>query len=185
MKSFHTFALTVAAVLGLSSVVFAAPKKPLVIYFSWSGNTRTIAQMIQESTGADLFEVQVVNPYPSDYHATVDVAKKEKNANARPSLKMIKIPNLANYDMVLIGSPCWWGTLPMAMMALLEANDLSGKSVAEFMTHEGSGLGSSEDDVKKLCPKSKILEPIAIRGGRVRNAQSEVNAWLKKIGAVQ
>jgi flavodoxin len=178
--------MTVAAVLCTAGLAFAAQtKKPLIVYFSSTGNTRTVAKEIQKSTGGDLFEIQTVKPYPQDYTKRTEVAKKEQQDNARPALKVTKIPNLAKYDTVILGTPCWWGDLPMAAVTLLEANDLSSKSVAQFMTHGGSGLGSSEATVRRLCPKSKILKPVAILGSEAGNSQAEVDKWLKSDGIIK
>lgn len=182
MKMFLTIVLTVSALLGAACFASAAPaKKPLIIYFSWSGNARAVAQKVQKSTGGDLFEVQPSKPYPTDYSKCCDVARKEQNAGARPALKVTKIPNLAGYDTVILGTPCWWGDLPMPVFTLLEANDLAGKSVAQYMTHGGSGLGRSESTVRRLCPRSKILRAIAISDG----SQEEVDKWLRSNGLIK
>lgn len=187
MKQLLVFAAVAATVFAViaarATESFAAPKNVLIAYFSRSGNTLTIARQIQKAAGGDLFEIATAKPYPKDYHATVDLAQKELRENARPALKTAKVPNLASYDFVFIGSPNWWGTLPTPVMTFLEENDMSGRTVAQFITHEGSGFGRSERDLKKLCPKSKIVEGIEVRGGSVNSAQDDVSAWVKKIGA--
>lgn len=158
--------------------------KILVAYFSHSGNTRVIAQIIQKETGAALFEIQAVKPYPQDYDEVVAVAKKEKAANARPVLKN-HLSNIQEYDVVFLGFPNWWGSFPMAVATFLEESDLAGKTVIPFCTHEGSYMGSSERDLAKLEPKAKRLEGLAIRGRSVKEAQEEVSEWIKKIGIVK
>jgi len=149
------------------------------------GNTEYMAKMIQGLTDADIFEIKPVKPYPDDYTKRTEVAKKEQQDNARPALKVTKIPNLAKYDTIILGTPCWWGDLPMPVFTLLETNDLAGKTVAQFMTHGGSGLGSSEATVRRLCPKSRILKPVAIFGSEAGNSQTEVNKWLKNDGIIK
>lgn len=186
MRLLLTAALAVAAVFGLLTLGAgesrAAEGKTLIVYFSWGGNTRQIAQQIQKRVGGDFFEVEREKAYPTEYRATTQEARKELDSNARPALKRDKVPNLADYDVVFIGTPNWWGTLPTPVMTFLEANDLSGKTVAQFITHEGSGVGRSSSDLKRLAPKASFTEVLAIRGGRVSGAQGEVDGWLKSIG---
>lgn len=158
-------------------------KKMLVVYFSHTGNTRTMAEQIQKAAGADIFEIVTVDPYPSDYDTVVAQAKKEQEANFRPKLKS-SCGSIADYDVVFIGSPSWWGTFGMAVMTFLEGVDLAGKTVVPFITHEGSALGRAPADLKKLCPKSTYLTGHAVFGSRVRSAAGEVGAWLKSIGVV-
>ena len=155
-------------------------KKILVAYFSWSGNTREIAGQIRDRTGGDLFEIKTVNAYPTEYRACTDAAKKEQNENARPALST-KIDDMDDYGVVFIGYPNWWGTIPMALFTFFEQYDFSGKTVIPFCTHEGSGFGRSVSDIEKLCPKSTLLEGVAIRGSGVKSAQNTVGAWLEKI----
>ncbi|MDO4587986.1 MAG: flavodoxin [Planctomycetia bacterium] len=158
-------------------------KKILVVYFSHSGNTRTMAQQIQKATNGDLFEIVTVDKYPRDYDAVVAQAKKEQEANYRPALKT-KCDNINDYDVVFVGSPSWWGTVGMAVMTFLESVDLSGKTVVPFMTHEGSGLGRTVADLKKLCPESNFLTGHAIFGSRIKSSESQVVSWLRQIGIV-
>ena len=186
MKKTLILAAAAATLLCAAGFAFAAPaKKTLIVYFSFTGNTRAVAKEIQKSTGGDLFEVQTVKPYPDDYTKRTEVAKKEQQDNARPALKVTKIPNLTKYDAIILGTPCWWGDLPMPVFTLLEANDLAGKTVAQFMTHGGSGLGRSESTVRRLCPRSKILKAIAISGSDAGDSQAEVDKWLKANGIIK
>ncbi len=152
----------------------------LVAYFSHSGNTRAIANQIYESVG-DIFEIEPVDPYPRDYDEVVAQARKELKEEYRPKLKT-KVENMGSYNVVFVGYPNWWGTVPMPVATFLSEYDLSGKTIVPFCTHEGSGLGRSVSDIKKLCHKSTVREGIAIRGGDARNALDEVSEWLRKIG---
>jgi flavodoxin len=169
--------------------------KCLIAYFSRSGNnyvngtimnlpvgnTEVIAKMIQEMTKGDLFHIEAVNAYPEDYTETTDVAKGELRTNARPKLTS-HLESIASYDVVFLGHPNWWGTMPMPVFTFLEEYNLSGKTIAPFCTHEGSGLGRSVSDIRKMCPQSTVLDGLAIRGGDVKNAQNEVSGWLRDIG---
>jgi len=155
-------------------------KKILVAYFSHSGNTCEIANQIHKSAGGDIFEIQAVKPYPDDYDAVVQQAKQELKSGHIPALKT-KIENIKSYDLVFIGYPNWCGTIPATVRAFLSEYDFSEKTIIPFCTHEGSGLGRSSADISKLCPKSTLLDGVAVRGGDVKTAQSKVSDWLKKI----
>ena len=152
----------------------------LVVYFSHSGNTREIAGQIQAITGGDILEIQSQKPYPKDYDAVVEQARIELDSGYIPVLKA-KIKNIEKYETVIIGYPNWWATIPAPVKTFLSEYDFSGKSIAPFCTHEGSGLGRSVTDISKLCAGAKMLEGLEIRGSGVKNAQSKVSEWLRKI----
>jgi len=145
------------------------------------GNTEVAAKMAQELTGGDLFEICTVKSYPADYTETTEVATVEKRTNARPELST-RVNNMDQYDTIILGYPNWWGTFPMALFTFLEEYDFTGKTILPFCTHEGSGLGSSERDIKKLCPNAKVLPGLAIRGGSVQSARENIKSWISKKG---
>ena len=155
-------------------------QKILVAYFSHTGNTREIADQVHKSVGGDIFEIQSVKPYPHDYNAVVQQARQELDSGYKPALKT-KCENIESYDLVFIGYPIWWGTVPAPVKTFLSEYDFSGKTIAPFCTHEGSGLGRSTADISKLCPKSTVLDGVAIRGSIVKTAQNKVSEWLGKI----
>jgi flavodoxin len=155
-------------------------RKILVAYFSHSGNTREVAEQIHKNVGGDIFEIKAATPYPDDYDAVVKQAKQELASGYRPALKAT-IENIRSYDVVFIGYPNWCGTIPAPVATLLSEGDFTGKTIAPFCTHEGGGPGRSVSDISKLCPKSTILEIIAIRGREVTSAQNEVSGWLRKV----
>jgi flavodoxin len=169
--------------------------KCLIAYFSRSGNnyvggsivnlevgnTEVVATMIQELTDGDLFHIEAVNAYPKDYTETTEVAKQELRTNARPTLAS-HLETPASYDVIFLGYPNWWGTMPMPVFTFLEEYDLAGKTIAPFCTHEGSALGRSVADIKGLCPKSTVLEGLPIRGSDVKTARNKVAGWLREIG---
>ena len=172
-----------------------ANSKSLIAYFSRKGNnyvagsivnlpignTEVIAKKIQELTGSDMFEIKTVKSYPEDYTETTNVAKKELSNNSRPELTEI-VDDMDSYDVIYIGYPNWYGTMPMAVFTFLESYDFSGKTIIPYCTHEGSGLGQSVRDIKKLCPNSRVLDGLAIKGGSVNRNQNDVSAWLHKLG---
>lgn len=151
--------------------------KALVIYFSHSGNTRVIAQKIQAAVGADLFEVKPVDAYPVDYDTVVKQAKKEIDAGYQPAIQA-SVENLSQYDTIYFGSPCWWGTIAPPLATLLTNSDFSGKTIRPFMTHEGSGMGRSIADIRKMAPKADVQNGLAIWGHSVKQAQAEVERWV-------
>ena len=165
----------------------------LVIYFSRKGenyfggelkdiekgNTEVIAEYIQEFAGADLFKVEAVNDYPEDYMKCIDIAKKEQQADSRPEIKET-LSDISKYDTIYIGFPNWWGTLPMPMFTQLEQLDFAGKVVKPFVTHEGSGFGSSLKDLEKLCAGAEIKKGLSIPGANVYDVSDKVNAWINE-----
>lgn len=141
------------------------------------GNTEIVAKTIQELVGGELFEIKTVKQYPIDYSETTEVAKIELRTNARPELTD-KVKYMDDYDVIYLGYPNWWNTFPMAVFTFLESYDFSGKTIIPFCTHEGSGLGNSERDIQRTCPKATVKKGIAIRGGNVNNAKDLIKSWL-------
>lgn len=171
-------------------------QKVLIVYFSRTGeqysvgnikegNTAIIAKMIAAKTGGDLFEIKLSNDtYPAQYRPLTEVAQQEKRTNARPAVAG-KVANFADYDTVFVGSPNWWGDLPMVVYTFLEQYDWSGKKIAPFVTHEGSGLSSIPASIKKTT-EAEVLNGFSVYGHEAQNdresAQLKVDAWLKKLG---
>ncbi|MDD2319459.1 MAG: flavodoxin [Geobacteraceae bacterium] len=145
------------------------------------GNTEVIARKIQGLTGSDLFQIQTVQPYPEDYTEATRVAQDELSGNARPELTEM-VTDMDSYEVIYLGYPNWWGTMPMAVFTFLDSYDFSEKTIVPYCTHEGSGPGSSERDIKKLCPTAKMLSGLAIKGGTVGRADKDLANWLKKLG---
>lgn len=156
----------------------------LVAYYSYSGNTKVVAEQIHKNTGGDIFEIQPVKSYPKEYNSVVNQAKKEISDNFKPELKN-KINDIDKYDIIFIGSPCWWATIAPPVATFLTSYDFSGKTIIPFMTHEGSRMGQSEKDIKKLCPKATLLKGLPIRGEQVEHAEKDVVKWLKAIEIIQ
>lgn len=143
------------------------------------GNTERVAEFIQNAVGGDLFEVDTVKPYSDSYMTCIEEAKQELRVNARPEIKAFP-DNPDRYDTIFVGYPNWWGTMPMCMFTLLEKYDLTGKTIIPFCTNEGSGMGSSERDLKKLCAGATIKAGLSIHGAEAENSESKVAAWAKK-----
>lgn len=141
------------------------------------GNTEVAAGIIKELTGADLFKIEQVQPYAKNYNECIEQARADQRSNARPELK--KYPgNIDGYDEIYLGFPNYWSTMPMAVFTFLEHFDFSGKVIKPFCTHEGSGMGSSVSDIKKLCPAARVEKGLAIRGGSVNQSKAEIEKWI-------
>lgn len=149
-----------------------------------TGNTEVAAGMIEGLAGDDLFKIDPVRAYPDDYTEVTEVAKKELKENARPALKK-NLGDIGDYDTVILGYPNWWGTMPMAVRTFLESKDFSGKTILPFCTHEGSGMGHSESDIKRLCPGAEVLPGLSIIGGNVRRAEGDIARWLRNKGIIE
>lgn len=155
--------------------------KILVVYFSQSGNTETVANIIHNEVGGDIIKLETVQPYPSDYNELVDYAQNEQKQNARPELKT-KIDNIEQYNIIFLGYPNWWADMPMPLYTFLDEYDLSEKTIAPFITHGGSGLSGTPDKIKQEEPNAIVLEGLAVSGSQAKNSQSTVKNWLSEIG---
>ena len=167
--------------------------KNLIIYYSrkgenyWNGsikniekgNTEIVAEFIQKAVGGDLFEVDTVKTYAADYYDCTTEAKEELRSNARPELKKY-LDSIDGYDNIFVCGPCWWGTFPCAVFTQLERLDWKDKKVMAVMTHEGSGLGSCERDLKKICAGASFGKGLAVHGAEASRSESIVAAWAKK-----
>ena len=165
----------------------------LIVYYSrkgqnyWNGsiknltkgNTEIVAEFIQKAVGGDLFEVDTLTPYATDYYACIDEAKEELRVNARPAIKGY-VADIAKYDTVFVGYPNWWGQMPMCMCTFLEHYDLTGKKIVPFCTNEGSGMGSSERQLKSVCKGALVATGLSIHGAEAAQSESKVAAWAKK-----
>jgi len=143
------------------------------------GNAEWLASYIQEVTDADLFRVEPVKEYPADYTACTEEAKKELTKKARPQLKNY-LAGLDGYDRICIVGPCWWGTFPTPMFTQLEKLDWKGKKVCIVMTHEGSGLGNSERDLKKTCKGARFGKSLAVFGHQTMESKVLVQEWARE-----
>lgn len=144
------------------------------------GNTEVAAGMIQKLSGGDIFKIETVKDYPTGYDETTRVAQEEQSQNARPPI-IGRVEGMEEYDMLILGFPNWWGTMPMPVYTFLEAYDFSGTTILPFCTHEGSGLGRSEGEIKRLCPRASVTKGLAIQGTRVQKSEAAISAWLEGI----
>ena len=155
--------------------------KSLVVYFSWSGNTENVANSIQNQTDADIFEIIPQTPYSDDYDTVVDFAQEEQRADARPAISG-SIENIAQYDVVYVGFPNWWGDMPMILYTFFDSYDLSGKTIAPFCTSGGSGLSNTVNEIKSLESGAAVTKGLHIGSSSSSNPEHAVKAWLDEIG---
>lgn len=143
------------------------------------GNTEVAAGIISELTGADSFKIEQVQSYSDDYNECIAQAQSDQKRDARPELKSYP-DNIDAYDTIYLGFPNYWSTMPMAVFTFLEHFDFTGKTIKPFCTHEGSGMGSSVSDIKKLCPSAKVDKGLAIHGGSVQRARKDIENWINE-----
>lgn len=154
-------------------------RRVLVAYYSWSGNTRYVAEQIQKLTGGELLEIRPVQPYPPNFHACVAQAQKELDTGFRPQLRGMP-QNLDDYDVIFIGSPNWWHTIAPPLTAFLSAYNLTGKMVVPFITHGGGGMQNCERDVGRQCGKATVLKAAAFSDRGIRDLDAEIAAWIEE-----
>lgn len=156
----------------------AVSKNPriLVAYFSYSGNTARGAKLIAEMTGGDLFEIQMQRPYSGGIY---EASQKDLRAYYKPTLAS-HVKNMAQYDVILLGYPTWWGTLPMPVVSFLEEYDFSGKTIVNFSSHGGTKFGDSVSALSKKALQSYI--GIGYEWEYSRHDRKEIEAWLLQNG---
>ena len=171
------------------------PSKVIIIYFSRPGenhdvgiveigNTKMMVSYIKELYDLEDFEIIPETPYPKLYNDTVEIARKQKNSGARPPL-LHNLTDISNYDIILLGYPIWFQHLPNIVMTQLEIlkTQFKGKIIYPFVTHEGSKLGLSIDDIKLFAPDAIVKDGFPLRGTEARNETSHesIKNWLNQI----
>lgn len=150
----------------------------LIAFFSWGGNTRGVAEEIQAQTGADLFEIELVNPYSTDYNTVLDQAQHDQNIQARPELSK-HVEDFEQYDTILLGYPNWWASIPMPIASFLEEYDFAGKTIIPFCSHGGGRFGQSLTAIAKLAPDATMGEGLSIHYSGGSSLSADVEAWLE------
>lgn len=156
--------------------------KILVAYFSWGGTTQRMAQEIVRQTGADLFRIEPVVPYPTEYTPCTEVAREEKDNNARPAIAS-EVENWADYDTVFIGCPVWWWTTPMIICTFAESYDFKGKTVVPFCTYAATYRDETLARIVELTPDAEHLTGEGLTSGRIN--EQNISSWLKEIGLIE
>lgn len=153
--------------------------KILVAYFSWGGTTQRVAEEIVRQTGADVFRIEPVVPYPTEYTPCTEVALEERDNDARPAIKAT-VENWEDYDVVFIGCPVWWHTAPMIISTFAESYDFAGKTVIPFCTYAATYRDETLQKIVDLTPSAEHLTGFGSTG-----STSGVENWLRGIGMVE
>ena len=147
------------------------------------GNTEIVVNKMKEMIDADTFKIEMKNPYSPVYMTCIEEAKKDLRAKARPEL--VSMPaSIDEYDTVILAYPNYWGTMPMAVYTFLENFDFTGKTILPLCTNEGSGMGSSEREIRKTCPGADVKRGLPVTGSTAANSKSSVERWLKANGMI-
>ncbi|KAH0786007.1 flavodoxin [Histomonas meleagridis] len=156
-------------------------KKVLIAFYTKTGITKQVADIIKENVGGDQFQIQTVTPYPDNHDVLIEQVKREQSNGVFPEI--VSKGDISPYDVIFVGSPCWWGRLSSPVGAFLKSHDFTGKIIIPFITHGGSGLASTVSDMKKYAPGATFLNGCAFGDKRwVRQFQrSEVENWLHKM----
>lgn len=165
---------------GASQNMSTNSKKILVAYFSWSGNTKAVAEEIHKQVGGDIVEIVPATPYSETYSVTVAKAKAEQAANARPAIST-KIADFDKYDVIFLGYPNWWGSYPIPVATFVETYKLDGKTVAPFFTHGGGGKQRCLSDLQKLAPNAKFTQDLVLSGSSAKSSQAQIKSWLDSL----
>ena len=153
-------------------------KKSLVPFYSWSGSTRRIAQIIAEKTGADLRELQPETPYSQNYNAVLSQAKQEIQQKQYPALRPIDMDWNA-YDVVYLGTPNWWSSIAPPVSSFLHEVMPTDKTIIPVCTHGGGGEGHIAHDMRSYCIGCDVLPLLSIQGEGGKRAEAQVEQWLK------
>ena len=145
------------------------------------GNTEIVCNIMSRLIDADTFKIEMKTPYSPVYMTCIEEAKRDLRSNARPEL--VSLPeSIDGYDTVVLAYPNYWGTMPMAVFTFLEAFDFSGKTILPLCTNEGSGMGSSEGDIRRACPGAQVKKGLSITGSQAANSAGSVRKWLSANG---
>ena len=156
-------------------------QKVLVLYYSQTGTTQTLAEELQKQLDADIERIEAVVPYDGDFQATIERSGEEMKSGEVPEINPIQA-NLADYDVIFIGYPIWFGTYAMPIATLVKENDFAGKTIVPFCTFGSGGLGSSTEALKKALPKADIKQGYGVRQARIEAAPKEVERFLIENG---
>ncbi len=163
-----------------AGAVRAASGEILVAYYSYSGNTRFVAERIRELTGGELFEIRPVTPYPSEYRVCLEQARRETAAGARPALAS-DVAGFSRYKVVFVGTPNWWSTMAPPVLSFLGRHDFRGKVVIPFVTYGGGGMARCEQDMRRALPGVRFGVGAAFAGGRVRSSSAAIASWVREV----
>ena len=165
----------------MATVTTANAQKKLVLYYSETNNTKAVAEEIQKQLGADIEGIEAVEPYTGNFQETMQRGQREMQSGETPAIKPLT-KKIADYDVIFLGYPIWFGTYAMPIATLVKENDFAGKTIVPFCTFGSGGLNTSSDALKKALPKAKIVDGYGVRTARVAAAAKELDRFLKEKG---
>ena len=164
-----------------ASVAAGYAQKKLVLYYSETGTTKTVALELQKQLNADIESIECVEPYSGKFQETIQRGQKEMQSGQMPAIKPIK-SKIADYDVIFIGYPIWFGTYANPIATIVKENQFEGKTIVPFCTFGSGGLNTSADALKKALPNAKIQTGYGVRTARVEAAAKELDRFLKENG---
>ena len=173
-----------AALIALIVAGCGKKEKILVLYYSQTGNTKAVAEEIANRLGADIGEIEAMEPYNGDFQATIERCKQEMEQGITPKIKSIKA-NLSKYDVIFLGYPVWFGTYAPPIATFLRDNNLKGKKIVPFCTFGSGGLESSRRDIANAQPDAWILPSYGVRAARMESMPWEIDIFLKETGFIK
>ena len=157
--------------------------KKIVVYFSYTGNTKKIAESISKKLNCDILEIKPEVPYSTDYQTVVDQEQNNETAKKTPNIQKID-KDISNYDEIILGSPVWWYTIAPVIRTFLKENDLTGKIIKPFATNAG-WLGQTFKEIERLCPNSKVEDEMNIvfesYSDNLVTSPDEIDNWIEKL----
>ena len=154
--------------------------KTLIVYYSYTDDTRKLANMIHERVGGDILEIQPLELYPDDYNAAYAQGRKEVEERIKPKLNN-NFKDISEYGTIYLGSPIWFGTIAPPVASFLYGQSLAGKTIVPFFTYDGLGVGQSNEEIARLSPNAKVAEGFAIKRTEVGKAGEALDKWLNGI----
>ena len=158
---------------------FEGNSKILIVYFSWSGNTKGIAEEIRKQTGADIFEIELEHPYSEEYNTLLMEAQETQHQQSRPKIKK-HVKNFEQYGIIMLGYPNWWASIPMPIASFLEEYDFSGKKIMPFCSHGGGRFGQTLTAIAKLVPDAVLMEGLSVHYSGGSQLTNNIANWLSE-----
>lgn len=159
--------------------------KKLIVYYSYTGHTKMIAEEIKKKLSCDILELKTQIPYSSDYQTVVE--EEQNNSSNDKERSIVEITkDLNEYDEIIIGSPVWWYTITPVIRTFLKENDLTGKIIKPFATNAG-WLGHTFQEIEKLCPNSKVEKGMNIvfsedyHENKLITSEDEITKWINEL----
>lgn len=169
----------ILSLVAMTTFLTASAQKVLVLYYSETGTTKTVAEELQKQLQADMESIECVKPYSGNFQETIQRGQREMQSGELPELKPLQ-KKIADYDVIFLGYPIWFGTYAVPIATLVKEQDFAGKTIVPFCTFGSGGLNTSTEALKKALPKAKIQKGYGVRTARVAAASKELDRFLKE-----